>query len=194
MINTRIFLNANRWFGVARTSSDVSVPLPYPNAGNVINYYLPAIGFDSNGRLITEGTVRNYESDGNALSMVRIPVYQGSTLISSDAAGTVNYLSGVDAINTDIGMTTNQLVPGQYYSVVADGFTTNHVVTHGFAGGNAVRQHQPGDVFLATTLDTANSGTNYVISAGSPKVTLFSGVEVSKLTGRVKVAKTRVSD
>jgi hypothetical protein len=192
MVNTRVFLNGNRWFNVAR-GSDISVPLPYPNAGNVISYYLPAIGFDSNGRLITEGSFRVRESDDTSLSKIRIPIYQGSTIQLGDAAGTSYFLSPVDALNTDSGVNTNELVLNQFYSVVADGLGTNHVVVHGKTGGTT-RLHQPGDVFLATGLDTANNGTNYSINSGSPKVVLFSGVEISKLTGRVKVAKTRIGD
>ena len=192
MLNTRVFLNGNRWFNTSR-SSDVPVPLPYPNAGNVISYYLPAIGFDSSGRLISEDSFRTEENDGSSLNKVRIPIFQGSALVAGDTAGTTFSLASVDAINTEIGVNTNELVLGQYYSVVADGNSTNHVVQHGITGGNE-RNHQPGDIFLATSLDTSNNGTNYAVINGTPKVVLFGGVEVSKLTGRVKVAKTRVGN
>jgi len=195
MVNTQLFLNSTRWFNVTR-SSDVSVPLPYPNAGNVISYYLPAIGFDSNGHLIVEdGDFRKRETDGNSLSKLRIPVFQGSAIYSGDAAGASYNIQSVDALNSDIGMNPGELVPGQYYTVVADGTSISHDVVHGLSGSSAVqRVHQPGDVFLATTADTTHYGTNYTVNTGSPKVVLFSGVEISKLTGRVKIAKTRVSD
>ena len=79
------------------------------------------------------------------------------------------------------------MIPGQFYTVSANGNSTNHIVRYGTAVSLTDRDHYPGDVFQCTTA----AGTAYTVMAGSPKVSLFAGVQVDFLTGRAKVMRAK---
>lgn len=171
MVNTNLFLNVGRLRNTAVISdNDVWVPLPYPGAETNIAYYLPCIGFDSRGRLI--------RPNPNSNEPLRIPLYQGSIIHVS--TNQLNSLADSDTVNTELGApASGALLTNQFYMVTADG--TNYTYKIKYRGTN----YYPGDVFRTGT------ATNYTIETGSPKVSLFTGVEVDILTGRAKLVRAR---
>jgi len=173
MLNSRIFLNVGRLNGTGNRSDDVMVPLPYPNAPTNIMYYLPAIGFDSMGRLIQP------VPGANDTRPLRIPLFQGSITVT--ATNQVNAPANAIALNTEQPALSGELLSGVLYSVSADGINTGWRIAF---PPSSTTYYYPGDVFRAT-----NGITTYTVSVGTPKVTRFTGVEINGLTGRAKILR-----
>lgn len=182
--NHKIFLNPGRLNGVA-VSTDTPIPLADPNGSSRISYFLPMIGFDSEGRLIANPFFDQRDAHNQSITGLRIPIQQGSVFHTSNNG--TNNTQNADAVDTTEPVQSGELIPGQFYVVSANGNSTNHIVRYGTAVTLTDRDHYPGDVFQATTA----AGTNYQVRAGSPKVTLFAGVQVDYLTGRTKVMRAR---
>jgi len=182
--NHRIFLNPDRLHAVTNLT-DASIPLADPGAARRISYFLPMIGFDSSGRLIANPFFDQRDAHNQPISALRIPIFQGS-VFHATSNGT-NNTQTADAVDTTAPVLSGELIPGQFYVVSANGTSTNHIVRYGTAVSLPDRDHYPGDVFQATTA----GGTSYSVRAGSPKVSLFAGVQVDFLTGRAKVMRAK---
>ena len=174
MLNSRLFLNVGRLSSTGNRNDDVMVPLPYPNAPTNIMYYLPAIGFNSMGRLIKPNAAA---SDTEPL---RVPIFQGALTI--DSSNQTNNTANATTINTEAPALSGELLTNVLYTVAAE----NHTETGwrvAFPPASAT-YYYPGDVFRAT-----NNINSYAISVGTPKVTRFTGVEINGLTGRAKILR-----
>jgi prepilin-type N-terminal cleavage/methylation domain-containing protein len=187
LLNTKMFLNVERYFGETdNVDYYASLPLPYPGSsysGETVSFYLPAIGFNSSGRLIANPNFRSKNNADVDISGLRLPVFQGSAFY--EQTNGVAIVKNADVVETSEPVLSGQLIADQLYVVSADGNSTNHVVHYGTSADASLIRHFPGDVFKAGV------ATNYTIYAGNPKVTLFSGVEIDSLTGRAKVLRAR---
>lgn len=182
LMNSNVFLNASRRSMPNQLQSkrsvrlnrvqDGSLPFPFPEATTVTSLFLPAVGFDSNGRLLPS-------VPGGLVNNLRIPIFQGSVFNARVGDSDTNVVADADAVVTATPVLDGELIPGQIYVVSAplDNFSDN--ITYDLA------TYYPGDVF------TASNTTNYT-TVGQAQVTLFSGIEINRLTGRSKVLRARV--
>lgn len=188
LLNSNLFLNSSR---IAITDAnelnvkrevqthriqDASVTIPFPGARTNFSFYLPAIGFNSNGRLIASNA-------DNVSANLRIPIFQGSVFNARLGDSDTNMVLDADAVLTAPPVLSGELLTAPdtriYYVVTAPGSGSSDTITYNSS------IYRPGDVFEAI-----HPLTNYT-AAGQAQVVLFSGIEINRLTGRSKVLRAR---
>ncbi len=127
----------------------------------VIPRRLPFIAFNPRGGLVGRS------------SDIFVPVTEGGIIYSKDITGRRNLVVNADAVDTGLPIISGEIVTGMRYLV----------------SGSGSIQYPPGGTVYGPGLSFIGTGPATFTYTGTPKVTLFNGVQVDWLTGRAKVVK-----
>jgi prepilin-type N-terminal cleavage/methylation domain-containing protein len=168
LVNPNIFLNVSR-LTAPNSANDVAMPIFFTNKS--ATYYLPCIGFDTQGRLIGRSI------GGTNTNDVIIPLFEGAINFPPHASPTYrdrNDVLTVPAVNTAKPVPNGEIIAGQIYTVAGPSGNTNSVTYR-------TALYRDGDVF------TGQNTTNYTVVGGAPQLYLVNGVRLDKLTGRARM-------
>jgi prepilin-type N-terminal cleavage/methylation domain-containing protein len=174
LVNPNTFLNVARLGGISfNTADDTSMPIDFGPRG-VSAYYLPCIGFDTQGRLIGRPI------GGTNTNDVIIPLFEGAGIQPTHSVHRDQFDAvSVPVVNTAKAVLNGEIIPGQFYTVAGPYGATNAITYRSTL-------YRDGDVF------TGQSTTNYVVTGGNPKLYLVNGVRLDKLTGRGRMVTPKL--
>ena len=107
---------------------------------------------------------------------LRIPIFQGSVFNARLGDSDTNMVLDADAVLTAAPVLDGEVIAGQMYAVSAPLGRVADYVTYDSIN------YYPGMLFIGTAT------TNYTVN-GQAQVTLFSGIEINRMTGRSKILK-----